>query len=257
LSRRVRYAGPNDELGQLATTFNTMLAELEVAYQQQQQFVADVSHELRTPLTTIRGNLELLHRRPPICDEDRAEILSDMREESERLIRLVNDLLMLAHADARQPLKSESVPVKMLIQDVCHQAKFLASDRSIAYAQLPDATVVGDRDALKQVLLILIDNALKHTTGRITVTAQVIEAGVTISVHDTGPGIGSDILSHLFERFHRGDSRLNQEDSGLGLAIAKALVEAQGGTITVESQVELGSVFTVTLPQAALDYDPV
>jgi two-component system OmpR family sensor kinase len=252
LNRRVQYLGPNDELGQLATTFNAMLTELEVAYQQQQQFVADVSHELRTPLTTLRGNLALLRREPAIRAEERADILDDMVGESERLIRLVNDLLMLARADARQPLRSGPFRVKPLIEDVCRQTRLLAPDRSITCAQLPDVIVVGDRDALKQVLLILMDNALRHTTGAITVSAEVVDEHVAMSVYDTGPGIEPELLPHIFERFHCGKSASTESSIGLGLAIARALVEAQNGTIAVESQVGQGSVFTVTLPQAAV-----
>jgi two-component system OmpR family sensor kinase len=249
LSRRVEYTGPKDELGQLATTFNAMLSELETAYRQQQQFVADVSHELRTPLTTLRGNLALLHREPPIADADRTEALSDMVEESDRLIRLVNDLLILARVDARQPLRSERVSVAPLVEDVCRQARLLDPDRSIACDMLPDVAVLGDPDALKQVLLILADNALKHTSGPITMGAETVDDSVVVSVRDTGPGIEPDVRQHLFERFHRGQDASAGSGIGLGLAIAKALVEAQGGAITVESQLGQGSVFTVTLPR--------
>lgn len=251
LSRRVHYTGPNDELGQLATTFNAMLAELEAAYQQQQQFVADVSHELRTPLTTLRGNLGLLRREPAISPEDRAEVLDDMVGESERLIRLVNDLLALARADARRALRSEPVWVRPLVEDACHQAHLIEPGRSIAWGPLPHMAVLGDPDALKQVLLILMDNALKHTTGAITVTAEVGDEDVAMSVHDDGPGIAPEMFPHIFERFHCGQSASGESSIGLGLAIAKALVDAQGGRITVESQIGQGSTFTVSLPRAA------
>jgi signal transduction histidine kinase len=255
LSRRVEYSGPNDELGQLATTFNAMLTELETAHQQQQQFMADVSHELRTPLTTLRGNLGLLRREPPISDEDRAEVLSDMVEESERLIRLVNDLLALARADARRPFHSAPIHVKPLLEDVCRQANLLDPDRTIACAPLPDVTTLGDRDALKQVLLILMDNALKHTAGEITVSASVVNEQVTMSVRDSGPGIAAERLPHIFERFYHEQGAAAGPSLGLGLAIAKSLVEAQGGAITVESQVGQGCTFTVSLPQSTHNRD--
>jgi signal transduction histidine kinase len=259
-SRRVQYTRPSDEIGQLATTFNAMLAELQAAYQQQQQFVADVSHELRTPLTTIRGNLELLCRQPSISTEDKADVLDDVVGESERLIRLVNDLLTLARAESGRLLRSEPIWVKPLIEDVCRQAMLLDPDRMITCTPLLDVAVVGDQDALKQVLLILMDNALKHSTGTITVTtARVDPKGfpnpsglkVAISIRDTGPGIDPTVLPHVFERFYRGDEGRDRPGIGLGLPIAKSLVEAQNGTITVESQVGQGSVFIVTLPQAA------
>jgi signal transduction histidine kinase len=114
-------------------------------------FVADVSHELRTPLTTIRGNLALLRREPSIGAEERADVLDDMVDESDRLIRLVNDLLTLARAEAGRQLRSEAVKVKPLIEDVCRQARLLGPDRMITCADLLDAAVVGDQDALKQV----------------------------------------------------------------------------------------------------------
>lgn len=252
LSRRVEYDGPNDELGQLATTFNAMLARLELAYEQQQQFVADVSHELRTPLTTLRGNLGLLRREPPISDADRAEVLSDMVEESERLIRLVNNLLTLARADARRSFQSVPIPVKPLLEEVCRQANLLAPARTITCDAVPDVAVLADRDALKQVLLILLDNALKHTGGDVTVSIAKDHQRVMLSVRDQGPGIEPERLPHIFERFSREPGAASGSNLGLGLAIAKSLVEAQGGTIAVESQVEEGSTFTVSLPQASV-----
>ena len=259
LSRRVQHTGPNDEIGQLATTFNAMLTELQAAYQQQQQFVADVSHELRTPLTTLRGNLALLRRQPSISAEDKEDILDDMVGESDRLIRLVSDLLALARAESGQPLRSEFVRVKPLVEDVCRQARLLDAGRTITCESLPDETIVGDQDALKQVLLILMDNALKHTSGPITVSAIAGEplgmqnpAGlsVAISIRDGGPGIAPEMLSHVFERFYRGEDARDTSGLGLGLPIAKALVEAQDGRLTIDSQVDRGSVVTVALPQA-------
>lgn len=250
LSRRVRYSGPNDELGQLATTFNTMLAQLEQAYKQQQQFVADVSHELRTPLTTLRGNLGLLRREPPISTEDQVEVLSDMEEECERLIRLVNNLLALARAEARRSFQTRPIQVSPLLEEVCRQAHLLDPDRTITCDSGVSVAVLADRDALKQVLLILLDNALKHTTGDVKVGVAVERGQVLLSVQDYGPGIEAERIPHLFERFSPVKDGGSGPNTGLGLAIAKSLVEAQGGTITVESQLGQGSKFTVTLPQA-------
>jgi len=257
--RRVDYAGPNDEIGQLATTFNAMLTALQDAYQQveqalqqQRRFVADVSHELRTPLTTIRGNLALLRREPSISNEDRADILDDMADEGDRLIRLVNDLLALAHAESGRLMRSDVIRIRPLIEDVCRQARLLNPERVITCTPIDDAAVIGDQDALKQVLLILLDNALKHTTGPVMVNAEAADEHVTMSVRDAGPGLEPEVLAHIFERFYRGKSPSAEPGIGLGLAIAKALIEAQGGTLAVESRVEQGSVFTVTLPQTAI-----
>jgi two-component system OmpR family sensor kinase len=174
----------------------------------------------------------------------------------------VNDLLTLARADARRRLPSEPVRIKPIIEEVCRQAKSLDPDRKITCEPLLDVAVLGEMDALKQVLLILLDNALKHTDATITVTTTRPEgfdkpfgSHVAISVHDTGPGIVPELLPHIFERFYREKATQGESSTGLGLAIAKALVEAQNGTIAVESQVGQGSVFTVTLPEATTPYE--
>jgi signal transduction histidine kinase len=256
-SRRVAHTGPNDEIGQLATTFNTMLTELESAYRQleeslqaQRRFVADASHELRTPLTTVRGNIELL-RDQKIDGGERAEILADTKDEVERLIRLVHQLLMLARMDAGRPLRRDEISITPLIEEACRQARLIAPQKSIVCDGLVDANVLGDHDALKQVLLIFLDNALVHTPANATVevTSRLAGQRVAIQIRDTGAGIPPDRLPHIFERFYRGEASRTGAGTGLGLAIAKELIQAQGGTIAVESQVGRGSVFTITLPQ--------
>ncbi len=259
-SHRVRHTGPIDEVGQLALTFNDMLAELEAAYRQlegalasQRRFVADASHELRTPLTTVRGNMELLRREPPIDPVERREILADTTEEVERLIRLVNQLLVLARADAGQALRREPLSLTPLLEDICRQGKLLAPHNKITCGPPPDVMVCGDRDALKQVLLILLENAHVHTPfgTAIDVTAQLLDGCAVISVSDSGPGILPEALPHIFERFYRGEVSRRGPGTGLGLAIAKELVEAQDGTIEVHSESGYGTRFIVTLPQAA------
>jgi signal transduction histidine kinase len=257
--RRVDYNGPPDEVGRLATTFNTMLTELQAAYAQvehalqaQRRFVADASHELRTPLTTIRGNLGLLQRQPPISPADRDAVLADMVDETERMSRLVNDLLVLARTDAGRPLRSEPVSLKPLVDEMCRTAHALSTTHTIVCANDLDVAACGDEDALKQVVLILLDNALRYTPahGTVTLATGVTGEHVTISVRDTGSGIPPDLLPHIFERFRRGDVARSGTGTGLGLSIAKALVDAQGGTIMVDSSQGHGSVFTVTLPRA-------
>lgn len=255
LSRRVDYSGPNDEIGQLAKTFNTMLARLEGAYKRvsqtlklQREFVADVSHELRTPLTTVRGNLALLRHTPPLPAEEQTDILTDLVDESDRLIRLVNGLLVMARADTGYDLVREPLPLNPLVEEVCRQARNLDPQREII-ADVPEVTVLGDRDANKQVLLILLDNALKHSSGTIRVTAESQDTQVIISVSDQGAGISPEALPHVFDRFFRGEASSTVDGYGLGLSIAKALVEGQGGTIAIESQVSVGSTVRVSLPR--------
>jgi len=253
--RRVAYTGAPDEVGRLATTFNAMLARLAEAYQTQRRFVADASHELRTPLTSIRGNVALLRREPPIAAVDRVAILDDLEAESARMGLLVGDLLTLARADAGRPLRQEPVPVAPLLESLLRRARLPHPAHTLRDEGGPDVVVLGDPDALAQVLLILLDNACKFTLpeGTIAVTTAVMGDRAAIAVRDTGSGIAPDVLPRVFERFYQGDTSRAGTGAGLGLAIAKALVEGQGGTIGVESRVGVGSVFTVTLPRALVD----
>jgi len=254
-SRRVAYDGPPDEVGQLAGTFNLMLARLQEAYHKvehslklQRDFVADVSHELRTPLTTLRGNLGLLRRDPPTPPEEQADILSDMVDESDRMIRLVNDLLLLARADAGRSLAREPVAVEAVLEESVRQAAHLEPGRAITLAAQPGLTLLGDRDALKQIILILLDNALKHSAGPIEVAAVPRGSQVEIRVKDYGPGIPPERLGRVFDRFYRGEEEPDEPGFGLGLPIARALTEGMGGHIAVESAVGEGSCVVVRLP---------
>lgn len=258
--RRLNHTGPNDEIGRLTATLNTMLTELQSAYQQteqslhaQRRFVADASHELRTPLTTLRGNLGLLERQPPIRPADRVAVLADTVEECDRLIRLVHNLLVLARADSGLVVKKEAVAIQPFIEEVCRQARLLAPDHVVQCENSLPGTITADRDALKQVLLIFLDNAIKYTPtrGQITLATTLAEQRLLIHIRDTGPGIPPAALPHIFERFYRVETSRTSAGTGLGLAIAKELIEAQSGMVTVESQLGRGSVFTVSLPLAS------
>ncbi len=270
---RVAHKGPNDELGRLATTFNGMLGRLQGAYQQlahalevQRDFVADVSHELRTPLTTIRGNLALLRREPPLPRDEQREILDDLMGESERLTRLVTDLLTLARADAGQQLPVASVLVDAIVDDVCRQTRLLAPGREVlcsVCADLQGESCTMDAsaglfalaydDGLKQLLLILADNAAKHGEGTIHIAACPDGRHVVLTVRDSGPGMPEDLRARAFDRFYRGDSSRSTPGFGLGLSIARTLTEAQQGTLTMESHVGVGTTFTVRLPRVLGD----
>jgi signal transduction histidine kinase len=257
LARRVSYAGPSDEVGRLAATLNGMLGELHVGYKQvaqalqtQRRFVADASHELRTPLTTVRGNLELLGREPPIAPDDRRAVLRDSVDETERMMRLVNDLLALARADAGWQPHLAPLAVAPLADEVCRQALHLDPGRPLAVEVEDGLEAVGHRDLLKQVLLILVDNALKHTPpgAPISITARRMDAAVEVVVRDGGPGIDAELLPQIFERFFRTDAARSEGGAGLGLSIARALMETQDGTIEVASHPGHGSTFTLRLP---------
>ena len=254
-TRRVDYKGPSDEVGQLANTFNSMLSRLQDAFQKvehslqmQRDFVADVSHELRTPLTTLRGNLGLLRHSASMPPEEQTDILNDMVDESDRLIRLVNDLLSLARADAGRNLAKDSVDVSDVLDETCRQARQLDSQRNIQMDIDSDLKIIGDRDAVKQVLLIALDNALKHSTSDIHVSGKFQGHHVEIRVEDFGEGIPADKLEHVFDRFYRGEDAATIPGFGLGLPIAKSLVERMNGEIKIESEPGKGSVVILQFP---------
>jgi len=247
-SKRVEYQGPNDEVGQLATTFNEMLARLQEAFQKvehslemQRNFVADVSHELRTPLTTLRGNLGLMRKNPPAPQDVQEDVLNDMEEESDRLIRLVNDLLSLARADTGRSLANELINLSGLIYETHRQFRLLFNEREINCSIPDNLQIMGDHDAVKQILLIVLDNAIKHSPKDIEISATQKEYGVEVRVIDHGQGISQDKLPYVFERFYRGNENSLETGFGLGLSIAKELIEKQGGKIELKSEVGKGS----------------
>lgn len=251
-TQRVTYTGPPDEVGQLASTFNSMLTRLQDAFQKvehslqmQRDFVADVSHELRTPLTTLRGNLGLLRRTPPMPKEEQTDILNDMVDESDRLIRLVNDLLSLARADAGRNLAKDPLDVFAILDETCRQARQLDPERNIQLDATQALYMLGDKDAFKQILLIALDNALKHSTGEIKISAKQLGKQVEIRVQDFGEGMSPEKLEHVFDRFYRGEDSATIPGFGLGLSIAKSLTERMDGEIKMES--EMGEGTTVIL----------
>jgi signal transduction histidine kinase len=254
-SRRVQYNGPRDEIGALAHTFNGMLEKLQGSYKQvahsldmQREFVADVSHELRTPLTTLRGNIGLLRREPPLPSEEQADILADVNEESDRMIRLVNELLVLARADAGRNLSLAAFNLSELLEETTRQARLLDPARGIDCDAGEGLVAIGDKDAVKQVLLIGVDNALKHSSGSVRVTAKKLGNVVEMRVIDSGEGITPEKLEHLFDRFYRGEDAATIPGFGLGLPIARSLVQGMGGDIRMVSEEAHGSQLVITLP---------
>ena len=248
-------------LGNLAQRFNNMVAELERAEQQRRNMTADIAHELRTPLHIIQGNLE------GMLDgiyEPTAENITDTLDETRLLARLVEDLQTLSMAEAGQlPLH----PTRFLLADLLADAAAGFESRAAAqnvtlYVDVPDSflEIEADYDRLYQVLANLLTNALRHTpeNGSITLRAEAIPEDVRITVSDTGTGIPAEDLPYIFDRFWRGDkSRARMEgSSGLGLAITKQLVLAHGGTISAESELGKGTIFTIELPFSS-DLSPI
>jgi signal transduction histidine kinase len=260
LSRRIETPHHQDEVGRLARTFNTMLASIESASASQQRFVSDASHELRAPLTAIQANLELLQRHPEMLEADRDEALSEAARESARLSRLVADLLALARADAGVPLKRARVDLDSIVLDTVATARTLARGQQVTLDAFEPVQVHGDEDRLKQMFLILLDNALKYTPAGGTVAIGLHlaphEAGhtdaVELTVRDTGVGIPESDLPHVFERFYRADPARSRDPggTGLGLPIAKWIAQQHGGRIDIASRPREGTTVTVWVPCA-------
>jgi two-component system, OmpR family, sensor kinase len=250
--RGLNVMRPHDELGQMAETFNEMLASLEEAYSAQQRFTADASHELRAPLTAIRGNLDLLDRVKDMPEDERQETVQRVRREVERLSRLVNDLLILARADAGQELELRPVELDSLVLDAHRQVQGLADGVAVRLEHLEPVVVQGDQDSLRQLVLILLDNALRYTRpgGHVSLGLRSEAPWAVVEVKDTGMGIRPEDLPHIFERFWRADAARSRDGggTGLGLAIAKWIVDRQGGEVLVTSTPGVGSCFAVRLP---------
>ena len=255
LGERTNLPAGRDELGRLATAFDRMVDRLEGTLRAQQQFVADASHELRTPLTALGGLIEML-----LLGADRGDTktvqraLRSAHAEIERLARLVGDLLTLSRLDAHPPLARRSFDLAALVSEVGEQTRYIAGERTVVWEVEEPLPVEGDPDRLKQVLINLTGNAVAFTAeaGAVTLRAHRREGLATIEVEDDGAGIDPADLPRLFERFYRGDkSRVRRSDgggNGLGLSIARAIVEAHGGTIDARSTLGAGTTFTIAIP---------
>ena len=255
LGQRLDLRLPDDEVGRLARTFDEMIARLDEAFRRQRQFTADASHELRTPLTAVKGQVDVALSKPRDAEAYR-RVLQAVNEEVDRMIRLVGSLLTLARADARQiPISYDKVNLSELVTGALEQVRPLAAQRGVALQVVssPDLTLQADEDLLLQLLLNLLDNAIKYTEAGGEVSVGWEESGqqVRLWVRDTGVGIADEHLPHLFDRFYRVDKARSRAQGGvgLGLAINGWIVQAHGGSISVESSVGKGSTFTVWLPK--------
>ena len=265
LSSRIDVPRTGDEIAQLALTFNDLLDRIEAAFVAQRRFVGDASHELRTPLTSIKGNIDVL--RSQIASgratdpDDLAEALADVHREADRMGRLVDDLLVLARTDAEalgSLVTMDVVSLDVLAQEAARTAEALAHGQEFVLHTPYPVLVHGDGDRLVQVMLILLDNAFRHTPpdGKVTLSIssgtdpqEQIRCG-RIDVVDSGKGIAPEHLPHLFERFYRAEGSRSRSDggTGLGLAIALAIVRSHHGWIDVESAPGQGTRFTVWIP---------
>ena len=252
LSRRIpSQDADEDEIGGLINTFNQTLERLETLLLSQQRFLADVSHELRTPLTVIKGNVDLMRR----MQQFDAESLTSIDQEAGRLTRLVGGLLMLAQAESgKLPLNLRPVELDLLVTEVFQEMHILAGGRVRVHLNEIDQLMVnGDRDRLKQVLINLVANAIQYTplNGDVFLSLSKVRDQARILCRDNGPGIPAEDLPHIFERFYRAEksrTRGKATGFGLGLSIAKWIVEHHGGRIEVSSKEGQGTTFAIWLP---------
>ena len=252
LSRRIEAADSPDELGRLAAVLNAMLARLERAFTAVRHFSADAAHELRTPLTILKGELEVALRSPPTPEEYRSVLVSCL-EEVDRLSALVTDLLFLARSDSgNMSIARTPVNLAAVLRDVCAALGALAETAQITFKH--DAPVElwtrGSEAMLFRLMFNLGENALKYTppAGTVTLSLEPRGAEAHLAVRDTGAGIAAEEQRHIFDRFYRTDPARSRGGTGLGLALARSIVLAHGGQISVESRVGQGSCFTVRLP---------
>lgn len=255
LSDRLVVRGTGDELDHLAETLNAMLARLQTAFTEIRRFTADAAHELRTPLTTLTGEIEVALRSTRSI-EDYQEVLRSSLEEVKRLALLAEDLLLLSRSSSGAGLSRERIDLEALLVDVIDVVVRLAQAKRVAIhvEEIGPAMIVGDPIALRRAVLNVMENAVKYTAtgGKVTVALLREDPLVRIIVRDTGVGIDPSDLDRIFEPFVRLDPARARDTggAGLGLAIARSIVLAHGGSITVESVVGAGSCFAIALPLA-------
>ena len=269
LNARLHVQNPTDELGQLAGVLNGLLSRLEVSFDQQKQFMADASHELRTPVAVLRSAADIALANDRRTPDELRQALRLVSGESRRLTRLVEDLFLMARADAgQQPLRVERVYLEELLHDASQAARALAAPREVTIIAEPadESPFEGDEELLTRVLMNLVDNAVRHTPEGGSVTLSLVRAsdeaantrGVAtmynIRVADTGSGIPTETQARIFDRFVRTDrartrdGRADSGGAGLGLSIARWIAEAHSGSLRLESSSERGSCFVLSLP---------
>lgn len=260
LEKRLPVAHPKDEIGRLTITINDMLSRLEEAFARreealarQRRFAADASHELRTPLTSISGYAKMLDDWGLENSAIAREGVAAIRRESERMRQLVESLLLLTRGDEGMKLALESGDLAAVAKDAADSAR--AASNGKVDIEGPDtaraASAVFDRERIRQVAAILLDNAVKYTPEGGRAAIETVEAGdrVELRVSDTGVGIPEDRLSRIFERFYRADEARASDGAGLGLSIARQIAHAHGGEIRAHSQPGRGSTFVLSIPR--------
>jgi signal transduction histidine kinase len=258
LSRRIELGGPEDELRRLADTFDAMLARLDAAFGAQRQFLADASHELRNPLAIIRTNLDVALADPDADPEELRQSLVVIQRASDRMSRLVDDLLALARGQALA-VRSEPLDLGAAVADASDELVLPAKGRDITLDRtiVPGVVVSGDYDALKRAVSNLLENAVRYAPpgSRVRLAVGSERSRAWVSVSDEGPGIAPEDQQRVFDRFWRVDKGRSRAEggTGLGLAIVRQIANSHGGEVQLQSKVGVGSTFTIWLPVAAVD----
>jgi two-component system OmpR family sensor kinase len=252
---RVTVPAARDELAQLGQAFNGLLDRLDAAMSAQRQFMADASHELRTPVSVTRTAAQVTLGREHRTEQEYRESLTIVTEQAERLTRMVDDMFLLARADAHaRPLDATAIYLGELLNECTRAVRVLADERGVDVRALgePDVPFVGDENLLRQLLINLLENGVAHTPPGGTVTAELRTAddSVEIAVTDSGPGVDRADRDRIFERFVRLAPSAAQTGAGLGLPIARWIAERHGGRLTLESSAPAGARFVVWLPYA-------
>jgi heavy metal sensor kinase len=259
LEQRLPVADSRDELGRLAVTFNELLSRLNASFAQQRQFMADASHELRTPLSVMNTTAQVTLEKTSRDEAEYRDAIAIMGEQTRRLARIVEDMFTLARVDAgRRELQQTSFYLDELMAETARAARVLAARKgvTVAFAHGAETPYLGDEGLLRQMILNLLDNAIRHTPAAGTVSLQLSRQDSThlITVADTGAGIPTEAQPHIFERFYRGDKartrsgEANGSGAGLGLSIARWIAQAHGGTLTLTRSDQTGSIFVTQLP---------
>ncbi len=253
LRERIRLQGANDELKELADTFDDMIEELERLFEHEKRFAADASHELQTPLAVIRTSAEVALADPDVSEDSR-ESFSSIVEATVRISRIIDDLLLLASLEQRTAPRA-SVALRSLVSGVLKHLEPLAEQKGVTLSLAPgaDVRVTTNADRLERAIQNLVENGLKYTErGEVMVAISAHRGRAEISIRDTGPGIPPEHLPHLFERFYRIDKGRSRAagGTGLGLAIVDAAVTSLGGKVHVASALGDGTTFTLSLPVA-------
>ncbi len=251
-SQWVPIKNPCDEIGQLAVSFNQMVEKLEAAFSSQKRFVINAAHELMTPLTGLRGSLEVLLRGAQDDPSARARLLKGMYKEVNRLIRLCEQLLGLSRLENMTNVRKQSIVLSEFFNEFEYQAQVLACEHSVVIRQGPYVRVLADPDLLKQILLDLLSNALRYspTEAPVVIGWKLLPEEVEIWVSDKGQGMDPETLSHIFEPFYQGKLRVVSDNKGigLGLSLAKSMIEAHGGAIRIDSSPGEGTTVSFTIP---------